>query len=263
MLEQLLLFAPGFVLGLFMSAVLAALGVILRLRDEALSAFSHAQVAVLGAMLAVIAGWPLLIGAWGLAMLVAVAGLWLIKPVAAVASSRHLLVLLLAWSACLLLADNHAQARLLSASAVEGQLLLVQWRDVVAHGVVGALGAAVLGGVSKALLAHQLLPWLPGAPGRAHALARELAVVAILATGALASGIFVTLALVLIPAWSVWASARGLRAAVLQAAILGASAHVLAFGLALVLDQVYPAVMIVVLALMAAAASLRRKALGR
>ena len=163
MLEQLLLFAPGFVLGLFMSAVLAALGVILRLRDEALSAFSHAQVAVLGAMLAVIAGWPLLIGAWGLAMLVAVAGLWLIKPVAAVASSRHLLVLLLAWSACLLLADNHAQARLLSASAVEGQLLLVQWRDVVAHGVVGALGAAVLGGVSKALLAHQLLPWLPGA----------------------------------------------------------------------------------------------------
>lgn len=240
MLEQLLLFAPGFVLGLFMSAVLAALGVILRLRDEALSAFSHAQVAVLGAMLAAIAGWPRLIGAWGLAMLVAVAGLWLIKPVAAVASSRHLLVLLLAWSACLLLADNHAQTRLLSASAVEGQLLLVQWRDVVAHGVVGALGAAVLGGVSKALLAHQLLPWLPGAPGRAHALA-----------------------LVLIPAWSVWASARGLRAAVLQAAILGASAHVLAFGLALVLDQVYPAVMIVVLALMAASASLRRKALGR
>lgn len=95
MLEQLLLFAPGFVLGLFMYAVLAALG----------------------AMLAAIAGSPLLIGAWGLAMLVAVAGLWLIKPVAAVASSRHLLVLLLAWSACLLLADNHAQARLLSASA--------------------------------------------------------------------------------------------------------------------------------------------------
>ena len=65
MLEQMMLFAPGFVLGLVLSAVLAALGVLLRLRDEALSAFSHAQVAVLGAMIAAITGLPALIGAWG------------------------------------------------------------------------------------------------------------------------------------------------------------------------------------------------------
>ncbi|MFV8823128.1 hypothetical protein ACNKW1_00180 [Thauera sp. WH-2] len=161
MLEQMMLFAPGFVLGLVLSAVLAALGVLLRLRDEALSAFSHAQVAVLGAMIAAITGLPALIGAWGLAMLAASVSLWAPKPATVAASSRHLLVMLLAWSASLLLADNHAQVRLLSASAVEGQLLLVQWRDVAVYGTSAASGIMLLGAVSKSLLARQLLPWLP------------------------------------------------------------------------------------------------------
>ena len=87
MLEQMMLFAPGFVLGLVLSAVLAALGVLLRLRDEALSAFSHAQVAVLGAMIAAITGLPALIGAWGLAMLAASVSLWAPKPATVAASS--------------------------------------------------------------------------------------------------------------------------------------------------------------------------------
>lgn len=254
--ESLGLFAPGFVLGLFLSGVLAALGVMLRLREETLAAFGYAHVAVVGAMLAALLGWPLLVGAWGLAVLLAVASALILRTAGA-SSSRYLLILLVAWSLGLLLADNHPEARLLSASAIEGQLLLVGWSALPAFIGVGLVGGFILAFLSRPWFAKALLPWRrhSGVEGRMLEVTREVAVVALLAVGALAVGVFVTLALVLVPAWVSWSWASSLRRAVLSAAALGASSHIVAFSLSLAFDQVYSAVLTITLAALGLAAT--------
>lgn len=257
MIESLGLFAPGFVLGLLLSGVLGALGVMLRLREEALAAFSYAHVAVLGAMLAALLGWPLLVGAWGLAVLLAVASAMILRTAREGASSRYLLILLVAWSLGLLLADNHPEARLLSASAIEGQLLLVGWSALPTFIGAGLAGGFLLALVARAWFAKALLPWQPHSVGQGQMLevTREIAVVALLAVGALALGVFVTLALVLVPAWVSWLWASSLRRAMLSAVVLGAGSHIVAFSLSLTFDQVYSAVLIVTLAGVALAAA--------
>lgn len=256
MTESLGLFAPGFVLGLVLSGGLAALGVMLRLREETLAAFSYAHVAVLGAMLAALLGWPLLVGAWGLAVLLAVASAMILGTAGKGTSSGDLLILLIAWSLGLLLADNHPEARLLSASAIEGQLLLVGWSALPAYLGVGLLGWLLLALVAREWLAKVLLPWRRHGLARGYMLevTREVAVVALLAVGALAMGVYVTLALVLVPAWVGWRWASSLRQAMLTAASLGICSHILAFSLSLGFDQVYSAVLIVTLAVLALAA---------
>lgn len=253
MTETLGLFAPGFVLGFVLSGVLAALGVMLRLREEALAAFSYAHVAVLGAMLAALLGWPLLVGAWGLAVLLAVASALILRTTGEGTSSRYLMILLIAWSLGLLLADNHPEARLLSASAIEGQLLLVGWSALPAFIGVGLLGGFLLAAGARRWFAKALLPWRRHSvvQGQMIEVKREVAVVALLAAGALALGVFVTLALVLVPAWVSWFWASSLRRAMLSAAVLGVGSHIVAFSLSLAFDQVYSAVLIITLAAVA------------
>jgi len=254
MLEHWLLFLPGLFVGTLLSAALGGLGTVLRVRDEALAAFSYAQVAVLGAMLAGILALPVVAGAWALAVL---AGLLVQSPIAKLAgsSSRHLVLLLVAWAAALLLADNHPQARLLSMSAVEGQLLLLQWRDVPAFTVLSLTSVLALVLTYRRWFAAQLLPWrvtVQGTkPSRWPHMLRELAVIGLLASGALALGVFVMLALVVIPAWVAWGRARRFSQAVAFSAAAGAAAHLLAFILALHFDQVYSAVMVMSTAVLA------------
>jgi ABC-type Mn2+/Zn2+ transport system permease subunit len=220
------------------------LGVVLRPRGEAVAAFSYAQVAVLGAMLAVLSNLPPLVGAWLLALAAGLGALWRLGPPGG--GSRHLMLLALAWAVGLLVADNHPEAQLLSLSAIEGQLLLVRWSDWPGFLLLCLVGAGVLLAVGKRWFAMQLVPWRARGGGRISAL-REVAVVSLLAAGALGLGVFVTLALVVVPAWAVWARAGALRLALLGAGALALAAHLGAFVLALLFDQVYSAVLVVVL----------------
>jgi len=206
MLEQMMLFAPGFVLGLVLSAVLAALGVLLRLRDEALSAFSHAR----GRRARRddrrhhrLAGTDRRLGARD------VGGQR--QPVGPEASNR---------GGKLTSPPGHA-------SGLERQ------PPSSRQPRTGALAFSVCG----------------RGPAPARAVAGRSRVRHLSRIGDHAARCRIE-----VPAC---APAVAL-AAVLQAATLGAAAHVLAFGLALALDQVYSAVMIMMLAGLAAATSLRR-----
>ncbi|MFZ2289880.1 MAG: hypothetical protein WAV92_09440 [Halopseudomonas yangmingensis] len=256
MAEQLLLFMPGLLLGTLLAGLLGALGVMLRVREEALAAFSLAQVAVLGGMLAALAGVPQLLGAWSSAVLLALLAVWWLKPLGLSGPSQHLWILLLAWGAGLLLADNHPQARLLSSSAIEGQLLLLSWERLPAYLLLALLSAALLALLLRRWLATQLLPWRHSTPSVLLAGLRELAVVGLLAVGALSMGIFVTLALVVIPAWLVWSRAASLGSALWLSALYALLMHLLAFSLALWLDQVYSALLVVLLGVSAVALAL-------
>lgn len=239
------LFLPGLLLGAMLACALGAAGIMLRVREEAVAALAYAQVAVLGAMLAIVVALPPLAGAWGLAV---AAALLTRRPTAG--PGRHLQLLLLAWALALLVADNQPSARMLSAAAIEGQLLLLRWGDWPWFAALALGGGALLAMSGRAWLAGELLPWLPQRqtpPARIATAAREIGVVSLLAAGALAFGVLVTLALVLVPAGIAWARATNLRQAWVIAALCGLVAHLLAFVIALAADQVYSAVLVALL----------------
>ncbi|MFA7606351.1 MAG: ABC transporter [Rhodocyclaceae bacterium] len=261
-LEAWQLFMPGILLGMLLAATLGALGISLKVRNEAVAALAHAQVAVLGAMLAMLASLPPLVGAWTFALCIGLGMASTLRPPAAEGTGRHLLLLLGAWAASMLIADNHTSARLLSASAIEGQLLLIRWQDWPWHAGLALSGMVLVLISGRAWLTHEWLPWLPG-PGPARLrrtlLLREAGVITILAAGALALGVFVTLAMVLVPASLAWSRAHNLTQALLMSALLALLAHLVAISITLLLDQTYPAVLTLTLATFALAAGVLRK----
>ncbi|MGC9456006.1 MAG: metal ABC transporter permease, partial [Halothiobacillaceae bacterium] len=219
--DQWSFFLPGILLGAILTATLAMLGVQLRLRREAVAAFSYTQVAVLGAMLALLWHLPPLIGAWALA-LIAGLGLLAFSRQDADRGGQHLGLLALAWALSLLIADNLPEARMLGTAAVEGQLLLIRWQDWPGLLTPLAAAAVLLALVGRRWLADQRVPWLgdQSGPVLRRAALREVAVVSLLAVGALGLGVLLTLALIVLPAWAVWDRAASFRRALAEAAAL-------------------------------------------
>ena len=250
--SEWLLFLPGFLLGLLVAPALASAGISMRIGGDTLAALSYAQVATAGAMLGTLLGWAPGLGAWALALS---AGLlmmpWRTNAARTRGGTTHaLLLLLLAWACALLLADNHPDARLLGTASIEGQLLLIRLPDVVSVGALCILGLLITIATHRAWTREQLLTWQrPGRQSRQKiiALGRETGLITLIAAGTLSVGVFATLALTLIPAYLVWSRCHGLRSALHWCALLGVVAHVLAFVLSLLLDQVYAAVVVVVL----------------
>ncbi|MFP4154313.1 MAG: metal ABC transporter permease [Halothiobacillaceae bacterium] len=247
-------FLPGALLGLLLAAALAMLGVTLRLRAEAVAAFSYTQVAVLGAMLALLWHLPPWLGAWLLALLAGL-GLLLLAGGDRDRSGQHLGLLAVAWALSLLVADNVPEARMLGTSAIEGQLLLIRWQDWPSF-LLPLLAALILFMlVGRRWLADQIVPWQPVRPGprlRRSAL-RETAVISLLAAGALGLGVLLTLALIVLPAWAVWDRASSFRRALVEAAVLAVVAQLIALVIALALDQIHAAVLVLVLAVLCGA----------
>lgn len=254
------LFLPGLLIGSALALALSALGILLRVRNEAVTSLTYAQVAVVGSMISASLALPPLAGAWGLALCVAILHY---KP-SRITTEHQLQLLLLAWSASLLLADNHPTAKLLSTASIEGQLLLLRHSDGPTLLGLTALGGLLLGASSQPWLTLELLPWLArtttnkrqtGATTIAL-IARQAGVVSLLAAGAMTFGVFGTLALVLIPASTVWMRAGNLVVALAIAASVGLTAHLLAFSIALAADQGYAAMLVAVLISCSASAAL-------
>lgn len=255
------LFATPFVTGLAFAILLPLCGAYLRLRDEWLAALAFAQTAAAGALLAMLAGLPLLLG--GMAAATAAAGLKSAFDEAArgLQGAAYALLLLAGWAVAVLLVANLPLAERLGHALFDGQLYFVDRSHLFAGLLMLAVASAALVRLSPALLLSHLFPDFFRARGRSARrvhFAFDLLVAAALALATMSLGVMAAFALVFVPPLVAWQAAANWRRGLLLCAATGGGAHVFAFGLAIVSDQPYGPVLALVLVLSGAAAMLVR-----
>lgn len=244
------LFVLPFLTGLAFAILLPLVGAYLRLRDEWLAALALAQTAAAGALLAMLAGLPLLFG--GLLAAALAAGLKGIFEGAArgVQGAAYALLLLAGWGVSVLLVANLPLAERLGHALFDGQLYFVDRDHFLAAVAVLVLASVALLRLSRPLLLCHLFPDFFRARGRsarrAHLLFDLLAATA-LAMATMSIGVMAAFALVFVPPLIAWHWSGHWRRSLLLSAAVGVGAHLLAFGLALLADQPFGPVLALLL----------------
>lgn len=240
------LFRVPFAVGFVLSLVLAVVGVLLRLRDEWLAALGLAHLAGAGSLIGMSLGVPAVLGA----PLGAVAAA-LVKSVGGFSGNTvYGLMILVGWSATLLVASNTSLGSVMGHALVEGQLYFAGKPQLVVSAFVGLLVAVAVPWLMPRLIRAHLFP--------GHEIANELPawqwhvgfdVLAALsmAIGAASLGLMGAFALVFVPAWVAFRLAKNWRSCLWISLGTGVLAYVGAFVAALALDQPFGPVLVAIL----------------
>ena len=166
----------------------------------------------------------------------------------------------------MLLAANLPLAERLGHALFDGQLYFTDRSHFLA--ALGAFIVAVplLRWLSRPLLLSHFYPDFYRARGRSSRrlhLVFDLVVAGVLALATTSVGVMAAFALVFIPPLAAAPWARSWRAALWLGALLGGLAHLLAFALALVLDQPFGPVLALLLVLLGAASALLARGFSR
>ena len=155
-------FAQPFLTGLAYAVLLPLVGAYLRLRDEWLAALAFAQTAAAGALLAMLAGVPLLLG--GLLAGLAAAGLKHKVDEAArgVQGATYALLLVAAWALAILLVANQPLAERLGHALFDGQLYFTGRDHLIVAGICIVVAGVALRHLSRDLLLGVSVPYGPG-----------------------------------------------------------------------------------------------------
>lgn len=244
------------VTGLLAAALLARLGVWLRLREEWLAAFGIAHVAAAGAMLGAAAGAPAL----AVAPLAAAAGA-VLKRMHGRGNAGYVLMILGGWSLMLLAGANLPGLQVLGTALIDGQLYFAQAAHLGATAALFVLVHPVVTRIGRLLLRAELFPAAeqanPVGAWRWH-LGFDLLLAVTLAVATLTLGVMAVFALVFIPARFAFQSSANWRRAQSDAVALGVLGFLIAYALALWLDQPFgPVVVLVLLVLYGLARTLR------
>lgn len=240
------LFRVPFFNGLVLTAALTLIGAYLRMRDEWLAAFALAQVAAAGGVLGLPLGVPVILTA-GLAagLLALVYGL-----LPRVNNNHYGVAIVLGWAAALLLAANTHQGSVIIESLLRGQLYFSGVGHLVAAVVLLLLVLSLLPWLSRRLMVGRFFPDHYTAnrqPAWPHRVGFGLLVVASVVLGTVALGAVPAFALFFIPSWVAFALARGWRRALVLSLVLAVAAYLVAFALAIELDQPFGPVLVLVL----------------
>ncbi|HET7776263.1 MAG TPA: metal ABC transporter permease, partial [Azospira sp.] len=173
--------------------------------------------------------------------------------------AAYAMLLLVGWGAAVLLAANLPLAERLGHALFDGQLYFTDRGHFFA--ALGALALAVplLGRLSRPLLLSHFYPDFYRARGRSARrlhLSFDLVVAGVLALATTSVGVMAAFALVFIPPLAAAPWVRSWRASLLLGAVLGGVAHLLAFALALVLDQPFGPVLALLLVALGAGSAL-------
>ncbi len=245
------MFRVPFFTGLALAVVLSLIGALLRLRAEWLAALGLSQVAAAGAMLAVWLSGPALLGA----SLAAVGAMALRSMLQRVGNSHHALMILIGWSATLIIGAHMDHGQVVSETFLRGQLYFTRHEHLI-----GAVGLLVV--------ALGLYPWLTprllvtrffpdyhaanGIPVWPHRLSYALLVIGATVLGTISVGAFPAFALLFVPPWIGFVLVDGWTRSVLAAVGIGVTAYVASFVLAMVLDQPFGPVLTALLVGLAA-----------
>ncbi len=253
MLELLFdpMFRMPFFAGLLLAPLAAVLGTLLRLRSEWLAALAYAQLAAAGGIIAALLHLPLMVGALVIAVLLATyKGL-----LSQIGNDNFALLILLGWTMAMAAAGYSAHGDMVGRALLDGQLYFVSLSHLLAAIVLVLIGIPLLFWLMPRLLRVHFFPdyYVANKTGfRHHTLVFDLFVVATIAVTATALGVMSTFALVFIPSWVAWRLASGWRQVIIISAVLALISYVLAYVLAIALDQAFGPVLTGILVLIAA-----------
>lgn len=244
------LFLIPFLTGLACAIMLPVLGCYLRLRDEWLAALAYSHVAAAGALLALVAGMAPVLG--GLAMAALVGGVRRLFARRLTGGAGDALLLLGGWSGAVLLAANAPMAERLGHALFDGQLYFAGSEQLWPVAVGGAVALLALRALSSRLLLARVYPDLfrmRGLSAWPIQIGFDLMAALSLAMATMTLGVMGAFALVFIPPWLAFRRAANWRAGLRWALTIGVLAYVVAFALALGLDQPFGPVLALLLVL--------------
>lgn len=225
-----------FCAGLAVALLLPLVGNLLRLRGEWLATLGLAHLATASALLGMAAALPPIFGA----PLGALAGAGAKHASGSRGDSAYGLMILAGWAITLLVAANTTLGDALAHAVVDGQLYFASGRELFAAALLLLIGVPLLHRLTPRLIAARFFPEgeranrLPA--WRWHLGFEGFAALAI-AAGTATLGLMAAFALIFVPPWLAFRLAPDWRRAGWVAAALGSGGYVLAFVLALWLDQ--------------------------
>lgn len=240
------LFRLPLLAGLLLAALLPVMGALLMLRDEWLAALGLSHLAAASALLGSSLGLPTLIGGTAGAL----AGGALKTRFEARGNVAYAFMILIGWSATLLIGANTELGERLAHALVEGQLYFAGVSELAAALALTAAAIWILPRILPQLLRSRFFPRFEQAndlPSWRWHLAMDLLAAASLAIGTLTVGLMGTFALVLIPSWVAFRMAPSWRWTLIGAGLVGVVGYLVAFALALRLDQPFGPMLVVVL----------------
>jgi zinc transport system permease protein len=247
------LFLAPFLNGLLLTILLALLGPYSRMRGEWLASLGIAQAAAAGLLLGAFVDGAATAGALLAAAVAAVAKTLLGRRSG---NDGYAVMLLVGWSAALLLAANAARGEDLSRALLEGQLYFTGVSELVSIAVLLGFVVVTLGALSRSLLLGCLFPDRlvnDRRPAARYDLVFDVVVAISLARAATVVGVMAAFALVFIPAWVAFRFAGNWRATLAWSTVLGIAAYVGSFVIAILFDQPYGPVLVSTLLLAGAA----------
>jgi zinc transport system permease protein len=240
------IFRLPLVVGLLLACVLPLLGALLMLRREWLAALGFAHLAAAGTLLGLAIGLPALVGG-----LTGAAGGAIVKGIGRISgNTAYGFMILGGWAALLLIAANSRHGEKLGHALVEGQLYFAGPADLAGAVLLAVTSAMALPWLMPRLLRARLLPHHEVAnrlPSWRWHLGIDLLAAAGMAVATASMGLMAAFALVLVPAWIAFRTAIGWRRTLAWAVGIGLLAYLTSFMAALLLDQPFGPMLVVVL----------------
>jgi zinc/manganese transport system permease protein len=250
------LFRVPFLTGLLLAGLLPLIGMYLRLRNEWLAALAFAQMASAGALLAMVLGWPMIVGGLLAALLAALAkGL-----MARAGASAYALMLLFAWGGGVLLVANHPLAEQAGHALFDGQLYFTGEGHLLAAGIACVVVLPLLAWLSRPLLLGRFFPEFYRARGRderPRLMLFDLLAGMVVALATVSLGVMAAFALVFVPPLLAYRFGRGWRPGLMLAAVIGMVGYSAAFAVSLGFDQPFGPVCALLLVMLFALASVK------
>jgi zinc/manganese transport system permease protein len=240
------LFLVPFVNGLLLAVLLPVLGAYVRLRDEWLASLGVAQAAAAGVVIGSLVSSDVTVTALGAAALAAAGKAAFGRG----GNDLYAVMILLGWTAALLVAANSAHGDDLARALVQGQLYFTDHPHL--HGLIaiGLVIGVLLPWVSSRLLLGQFFPDHFRANGIArphHEFVFDVLLAVTLALAATTIGVMAAFALVFVPPWVTFRVAHGWQRTLAWSVGLAVAAYAVSFAGAIVFDQPYGPVLVAVL----------------
>jgi zinc transport system permease protein len=255
------LFRVPFVAGLMFAATLPLLGMYLRLREEWLAALAFAQVAAAGALAAAIQGLPVSLGSFGAAGAAAAAKSWLFRS----GNNGYALLMVTGWGAAILMLANAPMADQLGQALFDGQLYFAGVEQLGSAAAFSLTALGALRWLSRKLLLEHMFPdffHASGQSARAYHLSFDLLVAAGIALATASIGVMAAFSFVFAPSMIAWQWGQSWKIALGVSVAFGLASYVVAFELALRIDQPFGPVLVLCLVVAAVLSGAARWALG-
>ncbi len=240
------MFRIPFFTGLALAVALSLIGSLLRMRNEWLAALGLSQVAAAGAMLAVWLHGPALLGASMAALL----AMLVRSALPRVGNSHHALMILIGWSATLMIGARMDHGHVVGETFLRGQLYFTHYEHLLSALLLMVLALVVYPWLTPRLLTARFFPDYHQANRISvwpYRLLFALLVIAATVVGTTALGAFPAFALLFVPSWIGFVLVDGWLRSVVASVVVAVVAYLLAFVGAMLLDQPFGPVLTLIL----------------